>query len=335
MNRTIILGSNPGNITSDYDWKLTLRDLDSVLIPEDGSFSNIGTAFAIVNWSIFTYFRGKVYKYLFKQFKMRELTSINVLTLIVCLVQHLEIVWGLPYEVMMTFVHGGYGNQIMPWFCMFSPHVLFFFWGYSSLGGLGIAIYRIMLIKHHHVVHEIIGRKSFMLIIIICQVLILSLSLGLLAASDSFWYPIRPPCFHLAELSTLDIIDVYNQSDGSLSTLEFHIMDKIIRGVLLLVPMIAEIAIYCIFFRHMYKHDNNEGLKKILEVEVVHERNRRNAMTFLSLFFSFLVETLFQILIIISQLTPFHYGLPMALRKITLTAMAIVEVITSRELNNA
>ena len=335
MNRTIILGSNSGKITSEHDWKLTLMDLDSVLLPEDGSFARPGYPFTLVNASLFTYFRGKVYKYLFKQFKMGELTSINLLTLIVCLVQHLEIVWGLMYEVMMALVQNGYGNQIMPWFCMFSSHVLFFFWGYSSLAGLGIAIYRIMLIKHHHVVHETIGRKSFMLLIIIFQILILSLSLGLLAASDSFWYPIRPPCFHLAELSTLGIIDVYNQSHGSLSTLEFHIMDKIIRGVLFLLPIIAEISIYCVFFRHMYKHDNNEGLKKILEAEVVHERNRRNAMTFFSLFFSFLVETLFLILIIISQLTPFHYGLPMALRKITLTAMAVIEVTTSRQLNNA
>ena len=174
-----------------------------------------------------------------------------------------------------------------------------------------------------------------MLLIIIFQILILSLSSGLLAVSDSFWYPIRPPCFHLAEPSTLGIIDVYNQTRGSLSTLKFHIMDKIIRGVLFLVPIIAEIFIYCTFFRHMYKHDNNERLKKILEAEVVHQRNKRNAMTFLSLFFSFLVEILFLILIIISLVTPFHYGLPMALRKTTLTAMAVVEVITSRELNNA
>ena len=333
MNHTISLGLDSGRIHSESERKLILMDSNSVLIPENSD--RIGNAFALVNAAVFTYFRSKVYKYLLKQFRMKELTPINVLTLIVCLVQHLEVGWGLMYEVMMEWVHNGYENQIMPWFCMVSSHFLFSFWGYSALGGLGIAVYRIMLIKHHHLVHETIGRKWLLFIILFSEVLILSLSLAMMSLSDSLWQPIRPPCFHLAKISTLESIDAYNQTFENSSILYFHKIDKVFRGVLFLTPIIAEIFIYVVFFRHLYKHDNNESLKKLLGIEVVKERNMRNAMTFLSLFFSFLVETLFLILIIISQVSAFHHRAPMILRKVTLSAIAIVEVITSRELHNA
>ena len=332
MNQTISLSLDSGRIASESERKLILLDPNSVLIPENSD--RVGNAFALVNAALFTYFRSKVYKYLLKQFKMKELTPINVLTLIICLVQHLEVGWGLMYEVMMTWVHDGYENQIMPWFCVVSSHFLFSFWGYSALGGLGIAVYRIMLIKHHHLVHERVGRKSLLLIILFSEVLILSLPLVMLSLADSLWQPIRPPCFHLAEISTLKSIDAYNQTFGNLSILNFHKMVKVFIGLLFLAPIIAEIFIYIVFFRHLYKHDNKESITKLLEIEVVKERNRRNAMTFASLFFSFLVETLFLILIILSQISNFHHRAPMILRKVTLSAIAVVEVLTSRELHN-
>ena len=235
MNCTISLGLDSGRITSERERMLTFIDKDSVLLPENSD--RLGNVFALVNAAVFTYYRSKVYKYLLKQFRMKELTPINVLTLIVCLVQHLEVGWGLMYEVMMTWVHNGYENQIMPWFCMVSSHFLFSFWGYSALGGLGIAVYRIMLIKHHHLVHEKIGRKWLLFIISLSEVLILSLSLLMLSFSDSLWQPIRPPCFHLAEINTLKSIDAYNQTFGNLSIFNFHKMVKVFIGLLFLAPI--------------------------------------------------------------------------------------------------
>ena len=332
MNNTFPLGYVSGSKVAEIESTLIYMEMDSVIMPEDEDHMQYGLGW--INAVAFGFFRSKLYKRLYQQYKMKELTVINILTLIVCLVQHLEIFWGLMYEVMLIWVQNGYIDDIMPWFCKISTHVLFFFWGYSALGGLGIAIYRIMLIKHHYVVNDVIGKKCFMFIIIFLEILILSFTLILLTLSNSLWYPLRPPCFYLAEIGSLEIIDAYNQSFESSVALDLYMIDKICRAALFLSFMFTEIIIYIMFFHSMHKHNKNENLKKLLTNEVIHQRNKNNVLSFLSLFFSFLVEALFFILIVISQVSPFHHKGPLALRKLSLTAMAFVEVITSKRLNH-
>lgn len=331
MNYTLPLGYIFDGKTSEIDSRLIFMETDSVIMPEQEDHMQYGLGW--LNAVAFSIFRRKVYKRLYQQYMIKELTVINILTLIVCLVQHLEIFWGLMYEVMLIWVENGYINDIMPWFCKISTHALFFFWGYSALGGLGIAIYRIMLIKHHYVVNDVIGKKYLMFIILFLETLILSFTLALLTLSNSLWYPLRPPCFYLAEINTLDIIDAYNQNFDNSAALNLYMIDKISRATLFLLFLFIEIIIYIMFFHSMYKHNKNENLKKLLTNKVIHQRYKNNVLSFISLFFSFLVETLFFIVIVISQVSPFHHKAPMILRRLSLTAMAFLEVTTSRRLN--
>ena len=46
----------------------------------------------------------------------------------------------------------------------------------------------------------------------------------------------------------------------------------------LAVMTIAEITLYCVYFHHIYRHDNNERIKRLLEPAVIRKRNRQNAM---------------------------------------------------------
>ena len=74
------------------------------------------------------------------------------------------------------------------------------------------------------------------------------------------------------------------------------------RFVLFISFKLAEIIIYVIFFHHMYKHDKNDRLRKLLGNEVINQRIQRNAMSFVSLFFSFLVEAMFFTSMFISRM---------------------------------
>ena len=166
MNDTISLRGYNCYGTSETALKLTTIHAKSVISPMVPSISKTLQLWILVvdlmNAAASTFYWHKVYSYLFKKFKRKELTSIDILILTTCLVQHSEVVWDLILEVSMMSVANGYldVNTVMPWFCSFHLQVLAFMWGHSVVGGCGIAIYRIMLIKHQHLVHHTIGRKN-------------------------------------------------------------------------------------------------------------------------------------------------------------------------------
>ena len=102
--------------------------------------------------------------------------------------------------------------------------------------------------------------------------------------------------------------------------------------VFLILLTLVEIAIYFVFFRHLYKHDNKEILVKLLGTKAIHERNAKNAMSFISLFLSFIVEMTCLILAAFFWFGNDRFLIPIVARKFTLTFVAIVEVITSKNL---
>ena len=270
------------------------------------------------------------------QYKRKQLTPINILTLVVCLIQHLEIGRGIFYEVMMIWNGDDQTNIAVYWFSMINFMMLVFMWCYSVMGGLGIAVYRIMLIKYHNVVYTIIGQKLLMYIILLCEFLIILFLFAVLEIANSLFFgPLRPPFYDTARISSLDsleVLDVYNQASGNPSFFDIHIMIKASVFVFLILLTLVEIAIYFVFFRHLYKHDNKEIFIKLLGTKAIHERNAKNAMSFISLFLSFTVEITCLILITYFWFASDRFLIPIVFRKFTLSVVAIVEVITSKNL---
>ena len=339
MNHVIPLWHGNGSSTGESEYILDIIYSNNIITPkfqsmsEDRQFLIHGLSW--LNAAIFTYFRCIVYKYIFKQFKMKQVTQVNILTMVVCFFQHLEVIWGLMTQVLFLWLGKDYTNLMTSWFCIINSIAVNWFWGYSVLGGLGIAIYRIMLIKHQVLVKDIIGRKTLTCIILCCQFLILAFFTVLIIVFDYLWNPLRPPCMYLTDRNTLESIDTYRQSSGNTPFLPYHTVLSVSRFVLCISFELAEIIIYIIFFHHMYKHDNNDRLRKLLGNEIINQRMERNAMSFASLFFSFLVEALFLTMMFISRIFLSNTSLfivSLNLRKCTLSVIAIVEVLTSCEL---
>ena len=169
-NKTISLGHISLIGTESSECQLNVIKSENVIIPPFLLLPKTGQIIIFcLSWitaAVFTYFRLIVYKYLLKQFKMKEVTVVNVLTMIICCVQHLEVFWYLILQVILLWVGNEYYERITPWLCPIISNMVLIMWCHSVLGGLGIATYRIMLIKHQVLVKDVIGRKRLMCIIL-------------------------------------------------------------------------------------------------------------------------------------------------------------------------
>ena len=107
----------------------------------------------------------------------------------------------------------------------------------------------------------------------------------------------------------------------------------------MLLVTISELSIYIILFRFMYLHDNNERLRRLLEPNVIRQRNKTNAITFFGQFCSFLFEISVWILFMFAMLIggKSSVGLLAAfsiLKTISFTCMTVIEVMTSSSLRS-
>ena len=104
MNDAISLGGYNCYKTSETALKLTTIHAKSVISPKVPSMSKTVQLLILIvdlmNAAAFTFYRHKVYSYLFKKFQRKELTSIDILILTTCLVQHSEVVWDLILELL-------------------------------------------------------------------------------------------------------------------------------------------------------------------------------------------------------------------------------------------
>ena len=78
---------------------------------------------------------------------------------------------------------------------------------------------------------------------------------------------------------------------GNNSIYSDWIIPRTFLALLMLSILASTMILYAIFFRFMYKHDNNERLKRLLGPEVIRRRNQQNAVTFFGQFCDFVLQT--------------------------------------------
>ena len=146
-------------------------------------------------------------------------------------------------------------------------------------------------------------------------------------------------CHTPANFNIFKILDEYEQGKGKSSIYQYFIYPRIASGGIMLLVTISELSIYIVLFRFMYLHDNNERLRRLLEPNVIRQRNKTNAITFFGQFCSFLFEISIWILFIFAMLIggKNSVGLLAAfsiLKTISFTCMTVIEVMTSSSLRS-
>ena len=115
-------------------------------------------------------------------------------------------------------------------------------------------------------------------------------------------------------------------------------MIPIISLAIPLILRIVEIAIYGIFFSHFYAHNQGMLNKKLLGEEVIKRRNKRNVITFLGQFYSFVAKCVlaigFMITLVLKD-SDVYIRLGMTIfYSVEFGIVSVVNIVTSQGLRN-
>ena len=129
-------------------------------------------------------------------------------------------------------------------------HVIRFIFGYEMLysivGGFGIALYRILLIKKDNLVKYTIGENNLLVIILSSGLILVFILVMMFACADA--YDLSKNCIIVPGSNFLDILGAYQQS---LRIFPSYYYQNQIRPYIILVMAfltLAEIIIYLCFF---------------------------------------------------------------------------------------
>ena len=339
-NEILLLKNFAENISNDTYDEIDILSAESVITPEFVSLPSFEQttlcAFGWLNLAVFSYFRYIVYRHFWNQYKGQDLKHINVLTLFVCLLQHiffvtfqthhtLIVAYGIPFEDIIDST----------WACVPMRLIYSFEQRYSIIGSLGIAVYRILLIKHNDLVKNTFGPKNLVVIILsIGFVMTVILSVPAFDLLE----PIRPKCMFIPKYNILQILDDYGQSIGLPHVNSLIIWIRVSSWLLLTLFSFFELSIYVGIFYFLYTHDNSEKLRRILDYQCIKARNKKNGVSFFAHFCSFVIELLLMIGCVTAlrfgRSNNFVYPFLTTLKKICLTSMAVIEVVASSTLRS-
>ena len=335
-NQTFFLGQVNEAKINFVDPTIYVTNTENVILPVLLLHSkDIQILLCVVGWCLMvigSYFRLVVYKHLFDEYRKKKLTPINVLILFSCLIQQLGVLSYQIYETLVVLNGENLENLVYYGFC----HVIRYIFGYEMLysivGGFGIALYRLLLIKQNELVKYKIGENNLLYIILSSGLLLVLGLLVMLIGADNF--DLSKNCIIVPGVNFLNVLGAYQQSSGVFPSYYYQNQIRPYFIVVMLSLTLAEIFIYLIFFWHFYKHDNSESLRKLLEPKIIKQRNKRNALTFFSQFCTFIFEISFIILMLLASFATQNpkekYLLATFLKKLTFASIAMIEVFTSR-----
>ena len=136
----------------------------------------------------------------------------------------------------------------------------------------------------------------------------------------------------------IEWIEEYKESQGQASTALFWSVLSQVVFLILIAMTLAELTTYCVYFHHIYKHDNSERLSRLLEPAVIRKRNKRNAITFFGQFCSFVFNISINIGIVIATAAFGNqngkWKIIFIVNTACFIAMSMIEILTSRNLRS-
>ena len=337
-NKTVYLSYVNGEDIDLFDPSIDLEDIQQVIEPVLWNLPNyLQILISVTGWCLIligSYFRLIVYKHLFKEYNAKQLTSINVLTIVYCFIQHSAVLSYQIYETLVVSYSGNLQNFAGYWFCNGVRFVFGYEMVYSIVGGFGMALYRILLIKYDQFIKYKIGENSLLWAILLSGLLFVLFVIIMFIVADDMGF-MSENCIMSPGSEVLDILGNYQRSSGFLPTYFYW---KQFRSFLILAMSsitLSEIAIYISFFYHLYKHDNSPSIRSLLEPKVIKSRNKKNALTFFSQFCTFVFEISFLMLMVFAALVSHNskekFVIAILLKKIAFASISTVEVLTSRK----
>ena len=344
QNLSISLALDFNNVENKGDFFIHIisaRDamMDSILgMPKMLQWVMLGICWIII--LIGSYFKYMVYKYLYLKHKTKDFKPINILILVNAIIDHLTVLsLALTYTLVIT-TDTSSKDFTGPWFC-YPVTIMYRFGIFYAFGGeLGIAVYRTLLVRFDIRVKYIIGEEKFFYVIL-CSGLFMAVLFTVIVSITDYETLFSQTCTIIQpdKRQVLQLLENYEQGLGRPSIYSYWRDVRIIIGGFLALTTTAQIIIYFIFFRHIYKHDNTERLRRLLGTGAITLRNRVNATTFFGEFCSFIFNLTFVLFINLAVWMGNSQnglvGMAVMVGGITFTGQSVIEVFTSVPLRRA
>ena len=254
-----------------------------------------------------SYYKSAVYRYMYNQIKTLGTSPIDIMILINSITQHVMC-------LVMVFTYSiGLGLQItisdfvdQAW-CNIPLYAGIYGASYRTVGSLGIAIYRLILIKRNYWVDSF-GKKKMVLIILVSGValsVVSTIGFGIGNGPASRKQVLWNWCKGESE-DFREIIHEYSLITGT-ETPEPELLSKFCV-LLALMGTLTELSCYLIFFAHLHSHDKGLFERKILKEPEFKKRRQINAMTFMVQFYGFFVECITYIGVMLTLKKDFGIG---------------------------
>ena len=322
----------------DYVDNLAINEIileNSVLHSVSPSTKNLVIATLIGSLFIGSYFKTALYTYMYNKGKELLSQPINLLILIKTLIDHSVCILmvtfftsGLVLDVTFAEVFGEIWCNV-PWYAGTFAAT------YRTFGALGIAVLRLFYIKYPYPVKNNENRMNFFYAVLTSSILISTIAaIGFGVGNGEFsrkqlnWNFCTGRSEEFREVT-------YNYS--IITGAQEIQSDDMAKSIVIfgLVGVVAEFVCYVLLFKHLYDHDEKMLKSKLLPSNVIKQRNRTNAVTFLGQFYEFVAKCVRLALLMYTMLrnSNINYRLVMVISIwAEFGVVSIVEVMTSQNL---
>ena len=219
---------------------------------------------------------------------------INVLILASSVIHHGTHIWMWSWYILQNIIlQTSLSDALGFHWCIIMQMVAGYGMCYLTVGGFGISIYRLLLIKREHWVKYVIGQELLLAIIlsmnfILCWIIVLMYSW-----EGNLSRPTLNTTLNACQEVSLDHAQIL--IDYGISRGEPLITTSYLQAIAVAICIVIqtfEFTTYIYFFYYRYKHDNGK-VAKLLSSDVIRDRNIKNMQTFLGQFYGFMTEYAF------------------------------------------
>ena len=311
------------------DFKLELSALESLNIYSETCMVSAVIGSIVVG----SYFKSALYFYLYDTRKEIENRPINILLLLQAIFQHLICLLMAFTYVLGLFFNLTYANILGEAWCNIPWYSSAFGLMYRTFGSLGLAAFRLILIKCSTWVRDKCGQDK-LLSVITALGLISSVLLTVAFSMDNGQASRKQIVWNFCIGRSFEFREILHQH-SLLTGTSFPQFQYLAKSVILvsLAGVMIELVCYLIFFAHLYSHDRAMITRNILPKHEVNKRFQKNATTFFGQFYGFIIECV----MLLGILSTLEDGSDVTVRllfvvgfNIEFGLISVVEVLTSR-----
>lgn len=236
-----------------------------------------------------SYFTSSIYQYMIEKYRNKSITPIDTLILASTVTQHLISIFltgiltvGISFDITFSHYFGEFTCELIWYSTIYCG-------AYRAYGSLGIAIYRVLLMKASHWIHRFDQKKAIGFVLLLSITISFGIAVGFgtghgpASRKRIVWNWCKGHSQTLREVTDDYALITGAISDESELVAKLSLLGSLLGGV-------AELCCYVVFFSHLHSHDKGLVGRKVIKDTEFRRRRQKNCISFMAQFYGFLVE---------------------------------------------